>query len=92
MTERGTSVRTWAAARQDERLIRSVKHCTSKSCARSFPRDIGKDRPCLNLHLGRCCAPCTGKVSPEEYHALIEQAISLFEGDAKSSSVNSPRR
>ena len=54
-----------------------------KSCARSFPRDIGKDRPCLNLHLGRCCAPCTGKVSPEEYHALIEQAISLFEGDAK---------
>ena len=24
-----------------------------KSCARSFPRDIGKDRPCLNLHLGR---------------------------------------
>lgn len=63
-----------------------------KSCARSFPRDIGKDRPCLNLHLGRCCAPCTGKVSPEEYHALIEQAISLFEGDAKSLSVNSPRR
>ena len=27
-----------------------------KSCARSFPRDIGKDRPCLNLHLGRAPA------------------------------------
>lgn len=31
MTERGTSVRTWAAVRQDERLIRSEKHCTSKA-------------------------------------------------------------
>ena len=37
------------------------------TCQRSFPRDIGKDRPCLNQHLGRCCAPCTGKVSPAEY-------------------------
>ena len=25
-----------------------------KTCRRVFPRDIGKDRPCLNLHLGRC--------------------------------------
>ena len=54
-----------------------------KTCSRVFPRDIGKDRPCLNLHLGRCCAPCTGKVSSAEYHALINEAIALFEGDAK---------
>ena len=53
------------------------------TCQRSFPRDIGKDRPCLNQHLGRCCAPCTGKVSPAEYHALIMQAVSLLEGNAK---------
>lgn len=55
-----------------------------KTCSRVFPRDIGKDRPCLNLHLGRCCAPCTGKVSPEEYRALIAQGVSLFEGNAKA--------
>ncbi len=54
-----------------------------KTCTRSFPSSIGKERPCLNLHLGRCCAPCTGKVSPDEYHVLIDQAISLFQGDAK---------
>ena len=53
------------------------------TCQRSFPRDIEKDRPCLNQHLGRCCAPCTGKVSPAEYHALIMQAVSLLEGNAK---------
>jgi len=54
-----------------------------KTCTRSFPSSIGKERPCLNQHLGRCCAPCTGKVSSEEYRALVEQAISLFQGDAK---------
>lgn len=54
-----------------------------KTCSRIFPRDIGKERPCLNRHLGRCCAPCTGKVSSQEYHALIGEAVALFEGDAK---------
>ena len=53
------------------------------TCSRVFPRDIGKDRPCLNQHLGRCCAPCTGRVSAEEYRALILQAASSFEGGAK---------
>ena len=53
------------------------------TCSRVFPRDIGKDRPCLNQHLGRCCAPCTGRVSAEEYRALILQAASIFEGGAK---------
>lgn len=84
MTERGTSVRTWAVAPQDGAIDTIGEALHLKSCARSFPRDIGKDRPCLNLHLGRCCAPCTGKVSPEEYHALIEQAISLFEASKKA--------
>ena len=37
------------------------------TCKRSFPRDIGKERPCIYRDIGRCVAPCTGKVSPEEY-------------------------
>ncbi|BFL40585.1 excinuclease ABC subunit UvrC [Agathobaculum massiliense] len=69
------------AARRAIDTISEALHL--KTCSRVFPRDIGKDRPCLNQHLGRCCAPCTGKVSPEEYHALIGQAVALFEGDAK---------
>lgn len=36
------------------------------SCKRSFPRDIGKERPCLYAQMGRCIAPCSGKVSEEE--------------------------
>ncbi|MGN0993964.1 MAG: GIY-YIG nuclease family protein, partial [Butyricicoccus sp.] len=48
-----------------------------KTCRRVFPRDIGKERPCLNQHLGRCVAPCAGGVSPEEYAALVQEAIAL---------------
>lgn len=70
------------AARRAIDTISETLHL--KTCSRVFPRDIGKDRPCLNLHLGRCCAPCTGKVSPEEYRGLIAQGVSLFEGNAKA--------
>lgn len=55
-----------------------------KTCRRVFPRDIGKDRPCLNLHLGRCIAPCTGQVSAEEYAARAREGISLLEGNDKA--------
>ncbi len=49
-------------------------------CEKEFPRDIGKSRPCLEAHLHRCIAPCSGKVSKEEFDKLIRQAISLLEG------------
>lgn len=55
-----------------------------KTCRRVFPRDIGKGRPCLNLHLGRCIAPCTGQVSAEEYAARVQEGISLLEGNDKA--------
>ena len=55
-----------------------------KTCRRVFPRDIGKDRPCLNLNLGRCIAPCTGQVSAEEYAARVQEGISLLEGNDKA--------
>ena len=50
-------------------------------CKRSFPRDIGKERPCLYRQMGRCVAPCTGEVSAEAYGALIENARRIFLGD-----------
>ena len=34
------------------------------SCTRKFPRDIGKERPCLQLHMKKCCGVCTGVLSP----------------------------
>lgn len=54
------------------------------TCGKEFPKDIGKGRPCLNYHIGRCCAPCVkGNVSPDEYRELFGRAASLLKGDGK---------
>lgn len=53
-------------------------------CNRVFPRDIGKARPCLSYHLGRCCGVCTGEVSPEDYRARVEQAVLFLKHDYRS--------
>ena len=54
-----------------------------RTCRRVLPRDIGKTRPCLNAQLGRCCAPCTGNISPEDYAERVAQAIDVLEGSYK---------
>ena len=51
-----------------------------KRCKKVFPRDIGKERPCLNYHIGKCMAPCLGTVSQEDYRAMIDQIVQFFEG------------
>lgn len=38
------------------------------------------DRPCLNAHISRCLAPCSGKISKEQYHEIIKQVILFLEG------------
>ncbi|MBQ4347143.1 MAG: excinuclease ABC subunit C, partial [Firmicutes bacterium] len=51
-----------------------------RKCSRVLPRDFGKERPCLNHHLGLCVAPCTGEVSKEEYGKMIKEALDFLEG------------
>ncbi len=53
-----------------------VRHCT-KDILKAIAR---KERPCLMYHLGKCCAPCTGNVSREEYHALLDKVGYFLEG------------
>ena len=40
----------------------------------------GQDRPCLNHHIGRCLAPCTGKVDPDRYMEMIKDVCMFLEG------------
>ncbi len=49
-------------------------------CKKQFPRDIGKERPCVYHSMGRCLAPCTGSVSKEDYRALFKAAAAFLEG------------
>ncbi|MGI6335643.1 MAG: UvrB/UvrC motif-containing protein [Eubacteriales bacterium] len=50
------------------------------NCSRKFPREIGRARPCLRKELGRCIGVCTGDVTPEAYHALLDEASLLLNG------------
>ena len=52
-----------------------------RTCRRVLPRDTGKERPCLNYHIGQCSAPCQGKISKEEYQENFKKALKLIEGD-----------
>ena len=57
------------------------------SCSRRFPRDIGKERPCLQLDMGKCCGVCTGIISEEEYDRLIAQCQQVLEGKSEELSA-----
>ncbi len=49
---------------------------------RDCNRDMSKpSRPCLNMHLGKCLAPCTQKVSEEEYKAEMQKVIDFLRGN-----------
>ena len=53
----------------------------------AFPiRDCNRDmtkpsRPCLNAHLGRCVAPCSGKVTKEEYRKEVMRVVDFLKGN-----------
>lgn len=49
-------------------------------CSRKFPRDQGKERPCLNFQMNKCDGWCRLCKTQAEYHALMEQASALLEG------------
>ena len=50
------------------------------SCNRKFPRDIGKERPCLNYHMGQCDGYCRPAMDQSRYREAIDQAVRLLEG------------
>ena len=52
-------------------------------CGKQFPRDIGKERPCLNYQLGNCDGWCRGVPDQAEYQERMRQAASLLSGSYK---------
>ena len=51
------------------------------TCNRRFPRDIGRERPCLNFHMGRCDGFCRPDgPGSEEYRRRTAQATALLDG------------
>ena len=63
----------------------AVKIFKLPTCAKKFPEDFGKGRPCLNYHIKQCCGLCRGKISAEEYGEIVEEAAAFLR---KGSSLN----
>src|SRR5690606_3819733 len=64
------------AMRETMRLLETVfplRSCKQKGLA-------ARGRPCLNFHIQRCLAPCTGQVKSEDYQELVQQVILFLEG------------
>ena len=54
-----------------------------RSCSRSLPKEIGKDRPCLYHQINQCDAPCQNYISREEYRKYVDKALKFLNGDEK---------
>lgn len=61
------------------------------SCSKVFPRDMGKDRPCLNHFIDACLAPCSGKVAHDTYLETVNAAVDFIKGGS-SVSLSEMRR
>ena len=64
-----------------EAIQRTMKLPT---CGKQFPRDIGRDRPCLNYHMNQCAGWCQEGASCDDYRARMEQVQKLLEGNYKA--------
>ncbi|MBR2974761.1 MAG: excinuclease ABC subunit UvrC [Clostridia bacterium] len=51
------------------------------TCNLNFDKLPKNFRPCLNYHIGKCCGPCIGAVSKEEYRKVIDKAVRFLQGD-----------
>lgn len=70
------------AVRDTIDLIHKLFHL--RSCNRSLPKDIGKERPCLNYHIKQCDAPCQGYISREEYGKAVNEVLRFLNGNYDS--------
>ena len=62
-------------------LAAVMKVFSLATCKRSFPKDIGRERPCIYRDMGRCVAPCTGKVPSAQYRDLVRRAEHVLAGN-----------
>lgn len=58
------------------------EHYPIRQCKKDIARMIARrERPCLMYHIGKCCAPCSGEISRETYHKLIDEVLSFLSGN-----------
>jgi len=71
--------RSTSAARAAVELIHEV--FPLRTCSRSFRTAKSYGSPCLQLALGRCLGPCTGRVDPDQYRHMVRTALAFLRGE-----------
>lgn len=66
-------------------IVESIRSALKlPACSKKFPRDIGKDRPCLNYHMGQCDGWCQPDREGNSYYQTMIQVQQLLQGDFKT--------
>lgn len=55
-----------------------------RNCKLNLSKNIGKYKVCLNYYIGRCKAPCIGKIDEDTYMNYIEEIVGILNGKGKS--------
>lgn len=71
---------TSVGAMKDVMELLRKSYCV-RTCNRSLPKDIGKERPCLYYQIKQCKAPCQGYISEEEYKENFHKALEVLQGN-----------
>ena len=58
--------------------VYALRTCNLKITSDAILR--GKFRPCLKFHIGKCKAPCVGKISRDEYQRDIDEIVHILSG------------
>ncbi|GES32652.1 excinuclease ABC subunit UvrC [Streptomyces angustmyceticus] len=68
----------WAIRETVDLMLRvfPVRTCS----AGVFKRSAQIGRPCLLGYIGKCSAPCVGRISPQEHHELAEEFCDFMAG------------
>jgi excinuclease ABC subunit C len=68
----------WAIRETLDSLLRvfPIRTCSSGV----FKRAAQSGRPCLLGYIGKCSAPCVGRVSPEEHREIVDDFVSFMAG------------
>jgi len=77
----GPYAHAWAIRGTLDALLRvfPVRTCSSGV----FDRARRSGRPCLLADLGKCSAPCVGRVTPEEHRRIAEDLCGFLSGRAR---------
>ncbi len=66
-------------------VLEAVQHTLKlPTCSKEFPRDIDKERPCLNYHMNQCAGWCQSTKTCTEYRTAMEQARQLLSGNYRT--------